>query len=203
MANLKFLIAVFLPSWQNKPMEHVRFKMLRTAVLALSASTLALSGAHAQSFADAFGGFKQSGGAPISIDAKSLDIESKAGFATFSGGVRVVQNATVFTTNKLVVTYTGESLTEPSSIKTLKANGRLQVRTGAKSAEADAGVFDMQANKVVLTGNVKVQDGANSAQGCRLTVNLKSGDANLESANCGGQSSSQPNRVTLTLTPKN
>ena len=183
-------------------MKNSAMKLSKIITSACFAVSLTSGFAHAQSFADAFSGFKQQGGTPISIDADSLDIQSKAGQAVFAGGVKVVQNNTVFTTSRLVVTYTGESLTEPSSIKTLNASGRVRVKTGARSAEADSGVFDMLANRVTLVGNVKVQDGANSAEGCKLTVNLRSGDANLQSANCGG-GQQDSGRVTLTLTPKN
>ena len=156
----------------------------------------------AQSFADAFGGFRKQGNTPISIDANSLDIQNGAGTAVFSGAVKVVQNNTVLTANKLTVSYSGSSLTEPSAIKQLVASGNLLVRTGARTARANSGTFNLRSNRVVLNGNVTVTEGKNTAKGCKLTVNLNSGDAKLQSTNCGGAQSSG-GRVQLRITPKN
>ncbi|MEO0495854.1 MAG: LptA/OstA family protein, partial [Pseudomonadota bacterium] len=156
--------------------------------------------ASAQSFADAFGGFRQQENAPISIDANSLDILSETGRATFEGGVRVVQGPTVLTTGKLVVDYSGASVTEPSAIKKLSATGGLNVKTGSRSAKANRGTFDLVSNSVVLTGGVEVREGGNVAKGCRLVVDLNSGNANLESRNCGGASGG--GRVQLRITPQ-
>ncbi|MEO0636459.1 MAG: LptA/OstA family protein [Pseudomonadota bacterium] len=171
-------------------------------VMALCAA-LSMGGAvsaYAQSFADAFGGFRQQENAPISIDANSLDILSQTGQATFQGGVRVVQGPTVLTTGKLVVEYTGASVTEASAIRKLSATGGLNVTTGSRSAKANRGTFDLASNSVILSGDVEVREGDNVARGCRLVVDLNSGNANLESRNCGGASGG--GRVQLRITPQ-
>lgn len=167
----------------------------------IAALFAAHSTAQAQSFADAFGGFRQEQNAPISIDANSLDILSQAGQATFEGGVRVVQGPTVLTTGKLVVEYSGASVTEPSAIQKLTATGGLDVKTGARSAKANRGTFNLASNSVVLSGNVEVREGSNVAKGCRLVVDLNSGNANIESRDCGGASGG--GRVQLRITPQN
>ena len=158
--------------------------------------------ASAQSFAEAFGGFKEQGNTPIAIDANALDIQNEQGRATFSGAVRVVQNSSVLTTQKLVVSYSGGSLTEPSAISRLSASGNLKVQTGNRIATASTGVFNLITNVVVLSGNVRVTEAGNTATGCKLTVNLNSGNAKLQSRDCGGAKGGS-GRVQLQITPKN
>ena len=131
---------------------------------------------------------------------RTVDILSETGVATFEGGVQVVQGTTTLNTGKLVVDYSGSSLTEPSAIQKLTATGGLDVKTGNRSAKADQGTFDLATNQVVLTGSVEVREGGNVAKGCRLVVDLKSGNANLESRNCAGGSGG--GRVQLRLTPQ-
>jgi lipopolysaccharide export system protein LptA len=189
--------------WQRSFMKNFAIRAAAKAAfvssVVLSSMALLATPSLAQSFAEAFGGFSKPGNTPISIDANTLDILSESGTATFEGAVRVVQNDTVLTAQRLVVSYSGSALTEPSAIKKLTASGSLQVKTGGRSAKADRGTFDLQSNQVVLTGNVRVAEGTNVATGCRLTVNLNSGNAQLQSSNCGGASSG--GRVQLRLTP--
>jgi lipopolysaccharide export system protein LptA len=52
--------------------------------------------------------------------------------------------------------------------------------TPTEQAKADAAVFNVASDTIVLTGNVTVRQGLNVAQGHRLTINSKTRNTRLE-----------------------
>ena len=70
-------------------------------------------------------------------------------------------------------------------VATCEEQARALIRAGfstaaREAADVSAGVFDMQAQVAVLTGNVVLNQGQNVGRGNKLTVDLKTGQARLE-----------------------
>ena len=165
-----------------------------------------------------FTGMQIDGDKPISIESNQLDVDDATGIATFTGNVQVVQGPTELRTAKLVVTYdktqmkpgTGASATPApagpmgggsSQIKKLDASGKVYVKSDDQVATGDNASFDMATQLVVMTGQVVLSQGKNVAEGCRLTIHMKTGKARLESDNCPGKASGSTGRVRMMLTP--
>ena len=187
-------------------------------IVALTATPLAGHTAWAQEpgLGQSFTGLQIDGDKPISIESNQLDVDDATGVATFSGNVQVVQGPTELRTGKLVVTYdktqiksgSGASATPAaagplgsgsSQIKKLDASEKVYVKSADQVATGDKASFDMASQLVVMTGQVVMSQGKNVAEGCRLTIQMKTGKARLES-NCDGSSSSG-GRVRMLLTP--
>lgn len=74
-----------------------------------------------------------------------------------------------------------------TGVEKMEATGKVYVKTATQVATGDQGIFDNQTNTMVLTGKrVILTDGNNVATGCKLTAHMKTGKANLESCQTGG-----------------
>ncbi|MBZ9602515.1 LptA/OstA family protein [Phyllobacterium chamaecytisi] len=178
----------------------------------------------AQDAATATTGIKLSGDQPIQIDADKLVVHDNEGTATFTGNVTVVQGATLLKAGSMIVYYvkgpkkdasgkdatgaaaaadapktTGVAGAGAQDIDHLEVNDKVYVKSEDQVATGDHGTFDMKTEVLVLTGNkVVLSQGDNVAVGCKLTAQLKTGEAQLESCKSG-----QTGRVSIVVAPKN
>ncbi|MDY8108123.1 LptA/OstA family protein [Fulvimarina sp. 2208YS6-2-32] len=177
------------------------------ASLALPLSAAAQEGG----FGSNFNGLQLDGDQPISIESSTLDVDDKAAIATFTGNVSVSQGPTLLKTGKLVVHYKNAGAADgsegsgslpggSSAIERLEATENVYVKSEDQVATAQRASFDMAADVVVMTGDVVLSQGENVAEGCRLTIQMGSGRARLESSNCDGNSGGG-GRVRMMLTP--
>ncbi len=166
-------------------------------------------------------GIKLSGDQPIQIDADKLVVHDNEGTATFTGNVTVVQGATLLKAGSMIVYYVKNDKKEPADgaaaadapktgslpgpgpaaqdIDHLEVNDKVYVKSEDQVATGDHGTFDMKTEVLVLTGNkVVLTQGDNVAIGCKLTAQLKTGEAQLESCKSG-----QTGRVSIVVAPKN
>lgn len=172
----------------------------------------------AQTFSDTFAGFGSSEGEPIEIEASELQVEDRNKIATFSGDVVVIQGETRLETQRLKVYYDGQEdaqeaqqSTQPEpgaptqqEISRLEALGGVNITSQDQRATGDSASFDMAREVMVMTGReVVLVQGANVVVGNHLTVNLKTGQANLraEPAVSSGQNGEQPGRVRVRILP--
>ena len=143
------------------------------------------------------GGLSLSNDKPIQIESDNLEIREQEKRAVFTGNVRVAQGATTLRAGDMVVYYSAKGGTVSSgkaAIEKIVVSGKVVLSSGKQNASADRGVFDMKTDVLVLEGkSVVLSEGANVFAGCKLTVQMKSGLAKLES--CGG-------RVRIQLDPK-
>jgi lipopolysaccharide export system protein LptA len=142
--------------------------------------------------ANALQGFAQNRDQPVKIDAGQLEVRDKEKVATFSGNVKVVQGDTTMRAKTLAVFYDGEGSTAKAltaakpgpggqqKIRRLEAKGGVKVCQNDQVATGDRGVFDMQANTVMLIGNVVLTKAPNVLKGDKLTVNLDTGVSKIE-----------------------
>ncbi|MFD2238831.1 LptA/OstA family protein [Aureimonas populi] len=185
----------------------------------LSAITVAaLAGlaapAAAQGLGQSFGGLQVQGDQPIAIESDQLDVDDREAVATFSGDVSVQQGETRMSAARLVVHYVrgGEGGAQPAStsnmpgggsdIERLEASGNVEIQSADQVATADQANFEMASQVAVLTGNVVLSQGPNVATGCRLTIQMDTGVARLQSTDCAGAAGGGGGgRVRMLLTP--
>ena len=151
---------------------------------------------HAQTFSNAFAGFGSNSKEPIQIEARELEVEDKTNSATFQGDVVVSQGDTKLKTQRLRVYYDGSaSGAVQQRISRLEASGRVHISAQDQTATGDQASFDMNRQVMVMTGKeVVLSQGPNVVVGNRLTIDLKTGKADLQAPKSG--------RVKVLIQPK-
>jgi lipopolysaccharide export system protein LptA len=174
-------------------------KLLQSAVFGAICLCMATNLASSQTFSDAFAGFGSNDKQPIEIEAGELQVEDKTNSATFTGDVLVSQGETQLKTQKLRVFYDGSaSGSAQQKISRLEASGRVFISAKDQTATGDEASFDMKREVMVMTGKkVVLSQGPNEVVGNRLTVNLKTGKADLQADN----RSAKPGRVKVRIQP--
>lgn len=141
--------------------------------------------------------------APVEITADNLEVRQQEQLAIFSGNVNAVQGEMTLRADQLRVFYRDErddggkdkkkgkgkaarNEGGQQSIRQIEADGNVVVDSSGQIAEGDRGVYDPQANTVVLDGNVVLTQADNVIRGGRLEFDLGTGVAVLRPA-AGGQ----------------
>ncbi|MDN2568141.1 LPS ABC transporter substrate-binding protein LptA [Aquibium sp. A9E412] len=185
----------------NEGLRGIGRRASRLALALALAGGTALPLAHAQTGDSRLTGLKLSGDEPIQIESDALEVREEEGIAVFSGNVAVAQGQTVLKSGRLVVHYardSGSATTGTSSIERLEADGKVYVRSEDQVATGDRGTFDMESEVLVLSGEeVVLSEGDNVIVGCRLVVQMRSGQARLEGCGEGAQTG----RVKMLLKP--
>ena len=156
---------------------------------------------------------------PIQIESNKLEVRETESVAIFTGNVAVQQEKTLLKAGVMKVYYKkdaekekkkAEASAAPSTttgagsadIDRLEVSGTVYVKSETQEATGDNGVYDMNTETLVLNGfpakPVVLTEGKNVIIGCKLTVNTKTGLANLAPCAQNGQ----PGRVTMLLSPK-
>jgi lipopolysaccharide export system protein LptA len=164
-------------------------------------ATLVLPGlALAQASSDRLTGLRLSNDQPIQIESDRLDVRDNESVAEFIGNVSVVQGPTLLKAGKMVVYYAkdgGSAATGSAAIDRLVISQKVYVKSTTQIATGDTATFDMKSQVLVMSGGkVVLSEGDNVATGCKLTVQMKSGKAKLESCKGSG------GRVSIVLNPK-
>jgi len=147
---------------------------------------------------------------PITIDADKLVYYDKEKRAVYSGSVVVVQGDTKMTCSKMTVfleqndakdadgktaeakaaektaSDAAQGPSQNSGIRRLEAMGPVTVVSKTQVATGDMGIYDKASDRVQLIGHVTLSDGPNVTKGDKLTYDLKTGQATVETA--GGKS---------------
>lgn len=158
---------------------------------------MSVPGASAQTTESRMSGLALSNDEPIQIESDLLKIDEETSKATFTGNVKVVQGDTVLQAGEMIVNYNSEGGSVSSGaadIREIELYKKVLIRSGTQTATADSGNFNMADEILVLTGEkVVLTDAENVFIGCKLTVQMKNGQAKLDS--CG-------RRVMIQLDPK-
>lgn len=146
-------------------------------------------------------GLQLEGDEPIEIESDNLEVRENDGIAIFTGNVSVVQGTTLLKSGKMTVYYDsagGSATTGNADIERLEVEGKVYIRSEEQVATGERGSFDMKNEVLVLTGQeVVLTEGDNVVVGCKLTVQMATGLAQLEG--CGGQEGGT--RVKMLLKP--
>jgi lipopolysaccharide export system protein LptA len=145
---------------------------------------------------------------PISIDADKLVYYDKEHKAVYSGNVVVIQGDTKMTCSAMSVFLDHAPTTgapapskeaAPQSangqsggaadagVKHLDAAGPVTVVSKTQVATGDSGSYDKVEGKVRLIGHVTLSDGQNVTKGDKLTYDLKSGQATVDTSAKSGR----------------
>jgi lipopolysaccharide export system protein LptA len=169
---------------------------------------LGLASSWAQSNATSqMSGLKLSGDKPIQIESDKLEVRQAESVAVFTGNVSVVQGPTVLKAGKMTVYYVkdpsaaakgteaaGAAMTGSANIDHLEVEDKVYIKSDQQVATGDSGSFDMKSQVLVLSGKkVVLSQNDNVLVGCKLTVQMKSGLAQVDP--CSGQ------RVMMSITP--
>ena len=120
---------------------------------------------------------------PIEITADSLEVTQKDRLAVFRGNVDAVQGRLKLTASEIRVRYRSSSDGEPAgAISRIDATGGVRFATPSETAEGDAGVYDVDARRITLTGSVVLTRGDNVLRGEKLTLDLATGRSRIESS---------------------
>ena len=159
-----------------------RFGRLNTA--------LALALLTAPAVAQTATAFQLSADEPVQIEADRLDVRDTEGKAVFSGNVEVVQGEISLRAAEMTVEYARDGasggsaaggLGSAGNIRRIDATGGVYVRSGDQVATGDRGSFDMASEIITLSGDeVVLTDAGNVITGCRLTIAMKTGNAQVE-----------------------
>jgi len=140
---------------------------------------------------------------PISIDADKLVYFDKEHKAIYTGNVVVIQGDTKMTCTTMTVfldhapaqgadhapaqgqgakqtTDSQSGPTADSGVKRLEATGPVTVISKTQVATGDNGAYDKAEDKVWLTGHVTLSDGQNVTKGDKLTYDLKTAEATVD-----------------------
>ncbi|MGV3553474.1 LptA/OstA family protein [Rhizobium sp.] len=144
-------------------------------------------------------GLKLANDKPIQIESDNLELREQEKKALFKGNVRVAQGDMTLQAANMTVYYKGGTKSIAaggSDIDRIEVSGNVKLSSATQSATADNGNINMINEVLVLNGSkakpVVLSEGGNVFTGCKLTVQMKSGLANLDG--CG--------RVQIMLDPK-
>lgn len=164
------------------------------ALLAVVLSSLSLSQPVLAQSANS--GLKLSNDKPIQIESDDLEIREQEKKAFFKGNVRVAQGDMTLQAANMTVFYksgTKSIAAGGSDIDRIEVSGNVRLSSATQKATADTGNINMVSEVLQLDKNVVLTEGGNVFTGCQLTVQMKSGLANLKS--CG-------TRVKILIDPK-
>jgi lipopolysaccharide export system protein LptA len=144
--------------------------------------------------------------APVSIEADKLVYYDKEQKAVYSGNVVIIQGDTKLTCSTMTIYMEKSAATvkaEPakptdtsglpgstgqsSRVRHLDCGGPVTVLSKTQTATADSGAYDKPQNKVWLTGHVTLSDGGNVTKGDKLTYDLTSGQATVDTGGASGR----------------
>lgn len=176
-----------------RPFLHI----ISVAVMIAAATLAPVSGVSAQDTQSRMSGLALSADEPIQIESDLLKINDETSQANFTGNVKVVQGDTVLQAGEMIVRYTkggGSVSSGTADISEIELYKNVLIRSGTQTATAETGNFNMANEVLVLSGEkVVLTDSDNVFIGCKLTVQMKNGEAKLDS--CG-------RRVMIQLDPK-
>lgn len=124
--------------------------------------------------------------APIEIVADSLVVRQAERLAVFSGNVDATQGERSLRADELKVFYGEEQPGGGQGIRRIEATGRVVVAEPGQTAQGDRGVYDPEAGKIRLDGNVVLTRGDNVVRGGQLEMDLATGTAVVRAAKPGG-----------------
>jgi len=139
--------------------------------------------------------------APVSIEADKLVYFDKEQRAVYSGNVVVIQGDSKMTCSGLTIyleraAAAGDAAPaanaaqngasgSSSHVKHLDATGPVTVISKTQVATGDRGSYDKAQNKVWLIGNVTLSDSGNVTKGDKLTYDLTTGQATVDTGAAG------------------
>ncbi|WP_237072478.1 LptA/OstA family protein [Pseudaestuariivita rosea] len=124
----------------------------------------------------AFGGMQQDPSAPVEVSAEQLSVNQSDGSAVFTGNVIVGQGEMRLSAATVRVIYAEEG----NAIERMQARGGVTLVNGTEAAEAAEADYSIDSGVIVMRGNVLVTQGQSAISADQMTVDLKTGLAQME-----------------------
>ncbi len=137
--------------------------------------------------------FKTSPGAPLDVDADSLDVDDNAKLATFRGDVVTRQGEVTMRSAEIRATYTGSARladtgggatagsTGESQLSRIDATGGVVVTTGdERKVTGDTARYEAKTSHIVVSGNVELSQQGTVVRGNRLSIDITTGKATID-----------------------
>ena len=140
---------------------------------------------------------------PISIEADKLVYFDKEQKAIYSGNVVAIQGDTRLTCSIMTIHMTKApaagapavkvadagpaASAESSSVSHLDCAGPVTVLSKTQTATGDSAVYDKPQNKIWIFGHVTLSDRGNITKGDKLTYDLTSGEATVDTGGTSGR----------------
>jgi lipopolysaccharide export system protein LptA len=142
--------------------------------------------------------------APIDITADEAEVTNSKCLTIWRGAAEAVQDKARLRADTITVYSTPKGAGadgQPSCGETQRivAEGHVYYVTQQQNVRGDHAVYSQAADQVVITGNVIVVQGNDVARGDKLTLNVATRDAKMESAAAGV---GKPGRVRGVFYPK-
>jgi lipopolysaccharide export system protein LptA len=137
--------------------------------------------------------------APIDFGADAIELQDKANRAVLTGNVAVRQAEMTLNAARMTVNYTGQVVGGNPQVSRLDAAGGVTVRRPDQTARSQYAVYDINRRLITMIGGVTLNQGANTLNGGRLTINLDTNRAVMDGS--GVASSGGSGTAGATTTP--
>jgi lipopolysaccharide export system protein LptA len=124
----------------------------------------------------ALDGFSADATAPVEIASESLTVNRESGSTVFTGDVVIAQGKLRLSAESVEVIY----LEASGDISRLLAEGHVIFVTENDAAQSDQAEYNLTDRRLVMTGNVILTQGSSTIASDRMTVNLDTGEAQLD-----------------------
>jgi len=163
-----------------------------TKLAAVAALALGLAGPAAAQIAG-------SSDAPVDITADALEVVNNQCMSIWSGSAEALQDRTRLRADT-IKTYSKKAPGKANgqgacgALDRMEAIGNVYYVTPQQKVRGDNAVYDVGAERIVITGDVVAVSGQNVIRGSRLVVNSATGDAQME-AGAKGPGKARPRAV--------
>lgn len=170
-------------------------KTLATIAPFAAASALGLLAA-----APAAAQLAQSSDAPVDITADAVEVVTSQCVSIWSGSAEALQDRTRLRADVLK-TISAKGPARPGgqascgAVSRIEATGNVYYVTPQQRVRGDAAVYNVEADTIVITGDVVAAQGENVMRGRRLTINVSTGDAQMQSNVTGRGAQGRPRAV--------
>ena len=123
---------------------------------------------------------------PIEITADFLEVQQEEQIAVFTGNVDAAQGELNLRADKLIVHYRSNAA-ESNAISMIEAFGNVFLSSPTEIAQGEKGVYNLDTDKIELTGGVVLTRGESVIRGDRLDMDLASGRTRVSSTSAAAQ----------------
>lgn len=145
--------------------------------------------------------FKTSPGAPLDVEADSLDVDDNAQLAVFRGDVVTRQGDVTMRSPEIRANYTGSARLADTSggatqstaggssqLKSIDAVGGVAVATAdGRKVTGSAARYEAKTNSIVVSGDVELSQAGTVVRGNRLVIDVASGKATIDTSTTKAQ----------------
>ena len=114
---------------------------------------------------------------PIEILADTMEWNKQLGQAIAIGNAKAIQGESIIKADKIIAVL---DKTDNQKIKKLLANGNVEFLKDKQFATGDKAIYHLDQDKVIITGNVKLERDNNIVKGEKLIIDFLTGLSKIE-----------------------